>query len=506
MGDQIAWDQSQDLSQRGLMRMRGNHRAMDIAESQTLLLELGSSEPTLQQCFKVIESTCLSQGITCQINGVDCSRKFQKHLDLHYIPFLKESVRAMIIYGFVPWRLRRLQSGDSVPEVLPAGTFDWHTELGPTQRRDARYGYFGQGKRKQPTGRDDDTRLVVYRVQPTSGDVREEDVNVYMYALPGLNVAANSMLSATVPSPLAHILTEYKNMRNAQIRRSYADAWNTTAHIISTFRPNVQASDDPNKYLMDFQDAAEFAQPLFGRSVYPSLHAHNWFERDMLIRRQLERPSTHRPQVYTLPRDHEVIPQAMLTPCEDLPFLRNKFQRDLTAVTGVPFEMVIGREGGSADTVKKTMTSGRLFSTNMHEYCRHMQYILTDVYCRVYKAPTDSVEFTLTPMPRLEVESVADFKILFDIGALTPDMSLELSQVLLGRAARPYAKVRPGQGGGGWGEGGDGSAQVEGEEGSKADSKRQKDQRKEKGGLVLGGKGGSKESKGGSREDDKPEK
>ena len=115
-------------------------------------------------------------------------------------------------------------------------------------------------------------------------------------------------------------------------------------------------------------------------------------------------------------------------------------------MTGVPFEMVIGRESGQADTVRKTMASGRLFSTNMHEYCRHMQYLLTDVYTAIYKTPPEEVEFKLTPMPRLEVESIADFKVLFEIGALTPDMSLQLSQVLLGRAAKPYAKVQPGQG------------------------------------------------------------
>ena len=46
----------QELSYKGLMRARANHRAQDIAESQALLLELGTSEPTLQQCFKIIES------------------------------------------------------------------------------------------------------------------------------------------------------------------------------------------------------------------------------------------------------------------------------------------------------------------------------------------------------------------------------------------------------------------------------------------------------------------
>ena len=44
----------------------------------------------------------------------------------------------------------------------------------------------------------------------------------------------------------------------------------------------------------------------------------------------------------------------------------------------------------------------------------------------------DNVEFILLPMPRLEVESVADMKILFEIGALTPDMSLQLSHIMMG--------------------------------------------------------------------------
>jgi hypothetical protein len=37
----------------------------------------------------------------------------------------------------------------------------------------------------------------------------------------------------------------------------------------------------------------------------------------------------------------------------------------------------------------------------------------------------------------MEVETVNDLKVLFDIGALTPDMSIELSKILLGNAARP---------------------------------------------------------------------
>jgi hypothetical protein len=440
----------QELSYKGLMRVRANHRAQDIAESQALLLELGTSEPTLQQCFKIIESTCLSQGIYCSVDGAECTPEFQRHLDYYYISFLKDALRSMIIFGFVPWRIRRVRSGDKVPEVLPPGTFTWHTEVGPQQSEardtDTRSRPWYQSgsqagrKRKLPIDYDDDdTRLVVFRVQPTAGHVREEDLHVYMSSSPSLDVSTNSALSATVSSPLAHILSDYKNLRNAQLRRSYADAWNTTAHIISTFRPNMRGQDDPTQYLMDFVHESHFAQPAMGHPIYPQLEAHNYFERDLMIRRQMDRPSTHRPMVYTLPRDHEVANQVMLEPCEDLTFLLDKYRRDISALVGVPHEMIIGRDHGNHETVRKTIASGRIFSTNMHEFCRHLQNLLSRVYCFIYNDKPEKIDFVLTPMPRLEIETIADFKTLFEIGALTPDMSLELSRIMLGSAARPQS-------------------------------------------------------------------
>lgn len=229
---------------RALQQVRYNCRLKDIAESQSLLLELVTSEPTLNQCFKVIESTCLSQGICCRVGGSEVSEAFQRHLDEFYVPFCKAAIRAFFAYGFVPWRARRISRGDEVPEVIPPGTFSWSTELGPVEqgRVPARYGDRRPVKMRYT---DDDTRMVVYRVNPTTGGLKESDVQVYIFQPPTLDVTTNSMLHATVPSPLAHILVDYKNMRQAQIRRSSADAWNTTAKIISTFEPKLRVEDNP---------------------------------------------------------------------------------------------------------------------------------------------------------------------------------------------------------------------------------------------------------------------
>ncbi|MEI6158516.1 MAG: hypothetical protein WCP77_01675, partial [Roseococcus sp.] len=79
-------------------------------------------------------------------------------------------------FGFIPWRVRRIGTGYWVPEVLPPGTFDWHTEIGPANQAAPQPRWNTQPnrrKRKAPRGDDDDTRLVVYRVIPTASGVRE---------------------------------------------------------------------------------------------------------------------------------------------------------------------------------------------------------------------------------------------------------------------------------------------------------------------------------------------
>jgi hypothetical protein len=49
-------------------------------ESYNLLLELCSQEPTIQLCFKIIESTCLARGIDVEICGKAPSGDFRMFL------------------------------------------------------------------------------------------------------------------------------------------------------------------------------------------------------------------------------------------------------------------------------------------------------------------------------------------------------------------------------------------------------------------------------------------
>ena len=139
----------------------------------------------MQACFKIIESTCLSRGIDMEIAGGNPSPEFRTFVSrcvqalsysLHfrksdhyvndlkrtlsmgvgpsvqlchaivissecyfgryYTPFVENAIRYFFTLGFVPWRLRKISSGDVVPEIIPLGIFTWTIEsMGSRQNK-----------------------------------------------------------------------------------------------------------------------------------------------------------------------------------------------------------------------------------------------------------------------------------------------------------------------------------------------------------------------------------
>lgn len=257
---------------RELAQRRQSMRLRDIEESRQLLWELATYEPTLLNCLSILESTCLSQvrvcrafsclgaglktrahaawlcrwqGVVCKVDGDHVSDEFQGFIDEHYVQFCRDAIRALVTYGFVPWVQHRLSTGDVVPMVLPHGTFLWFTEV-----KDGVEASVKQCAEPGPVG---------YRVKVCAAmKIEDKDVRISGATCPSLDVSVNSILYATVPSPLSHVLTDYKNLRQAQIRRAHADSWNTTSKLICSFNPTVRVQEDPSASLMDFADDAYF--------------------------------------------------------------------------------------------------------------------------------------------------------------------------------------------------------------------------------------------------------
>lgn len=395
-----------------MIKSREKERQMDIAESRQLLLELGTQDPTILQCLSILQSTALTQKINVKIGDKELSPEFVDFVNKYYKQECYHAIQAMFMYGFVPWRIRTLSSGDKVPEVLPPGTFTWSVK--PNS--------------EESVNHTDNTTILRYEVQCLHVGIENDDVFIHTVYQPKYKITETSNIYATMPSPLSHILQDYKALREAQIRRSHADKWNTTARVVTAYHPPRQSTDNPASSLLQNTEVGDLQLPMLSY----------WKTRDHQIEDQFGKLSNHNPAVYNMPRDVTVQPLSNLNPCEDLQFLNEKFHRNVCALFGVPPDVLSSNKGTGKDLVKRVALSGRVFSASIQKICATLQDFMQHVYQKIYsnlgkkQSNLSPVEFVLTPIPRLDVESIDDLKILHEIGILTADASANISNMLLG--------------------------------------------------------------------------
>ncbi len=325
--------------------------------------------------------------------------------------------------------------------------------------------------------KDRETQYVQYRVVMTAGDLTEDEIYIYDFLTPNYGVCNNSMMYATIPSPIAHLLVDYKNLRQAQIRRAHAgvllsfamscflfhlivfhclipaipfwmtDAWNTQAHLVTTYKPANTNSNIPEwkgfnygSGEHDLQCPRADGNPLM--MLFDTNGESEVATRDHLIRRQVMQGKPHDPVVYTLPKHSELEAQVDLKPVEDIGFLLEKFSRDVAFLLGIPPNFVVSRTSltsSNAAAIQAENTS--TFTTNAQAVCKHLQALLSDVHQVIYGKP---MHFTVLPVPRLSIESVEDLKNLMDTGLVLPEKAASIVDILLGTQNLPTSGAEGG--------------------------------------------------------------
>jgi hypothetical protein len=345
---------------------RFKDRNDEYNESYRLLLELVHHEPTLAQAFRIIESKVLHGVLQLRVNNIPASPAFIHFATAHYIPFCKDAIRAMFTYGFVPWHFRSIRSGDQVPEVLPAGSFTWSIIQGNAANECCDYG-------------DDASKTLLYDVSlsNTGSSVKRKDVFIYETTKPSWNITQGSSVSSTYPSPLAHLIPDYKNLRIALQNRAYADEWNSHAHIITKQQSQTNHQDPSSNFLEAGMSATD---PIYTyEKAQLQLHS-----RDDDIQKMFNKKATaHMPYVYTLPMDVSLEQTLELKPCVDIPFLDARFKNDIASLTGIPSELLAQR-GVSNESSARTRTSTHQFHSAMDSIAQQLQLLLADVYRRAY--------------------------------------------------------------------------------------------------------------------------
>ena len=372
-----------------------------MAESHHLLLELLSSEPFMQECLQMIENICLSRELDFTVReSATPSPEFKAFINRHYPRFLKNAIRQAHGLGFVVWCVRRLPSGDKIPEVLPLGTFTWTVEMDPTHCSTLRY-----------------------RIQLIVKDV---PFHVTEWVQPNFNVNEGSILHATVQTPLAHLIEEYRILRETIRRYHHADAWNTTARIV--------VSSDPKQFNHDASQKEVFDTLDFLKGAMETRKKQNLTAVEEVFANQ--RPSNHNEMVYELPPHHHVEQMPVLKPVVDMDFITNKFRHSVCSLLGIPPEMIMADHESQKQSRGGKATS-RIFQNKMSRMCMFLSDLLQEVHQHIYK---EQAHFYLVALPRLEIQGMEDLKTLHEIGVLQPDHAIQLSEVLLGPS--PASKRR----------------------------------------------------------------
>jgi len=364
-----------------------------MAESHHLLLELLTSEPFMQECLQMIENICLSRELDFTMpDGGAATGKFKAFINRHYPRFLKNAIRQAHGLGFVVWCVRRLPSGDKIPEVLPLGTFTWTVEMDPTNQSTLRY-----------------------RIQLT---VKEVPFHVTEWVQPNFNVNEGSILHATVQTPLSHLIEEYRILRETIRRYHHADAWNTTARIV--------VSSDPKQFNHEASQKEVFDTLDFLKGAMETRKKQTLTQVEEIFANQ--RPSNHQEMLYELPPHHHVEQMPVLKPVVDIDYMTNKFRHSVCSLLGIPPEMIIADRESQQQSRGGKATS-RIFQNKMSRMCMFLSDLLQEVHEHIYK---ELVRFHLVALPRLEIQSMEDLKTLHEIGVLQPDHAIQLSEVLLG--------------------------------------------------------------------------
>lgn len=282
-----------------------------------------------------------------------------------------------------------------------------------------------------------DSKILRYQIRfVCRAPVDVDEVEIYEFFQPNYNTTLTSPIMSTPPSPLSHLIIDYTSIRRAQMQREYADQWNCKAKMVCSYQPPHSTGFTLNEGapIIAGNDwgVPQNRSGLESDSHLPVDMECNAYTRDAIMENIVSsKHDSHRPVIYTMPKNTRLEGVPKLDLIQDIFKMHSKFAKDISSLMGIPFEMLGG--GYSANEGhKKSMDNTRIFTTNMMSVCKHLQRLVGDVYIATYGGDPADVEVTISPTPRIEINSVDDIVKLMELGIVSFDNAIHVSNMLLG--------------------------------------------------------------------------
>ena len=128
-----------------------------------------------------------------------------------------------------------------------------------------------------------------------------------------------------MPSPLSHLLVDYRNLRTTMIRQAYADSYNTQAKLICSYN-SVKSMYNVSEGNPILNGEGWFPQQRLGFSSDSNLPVEmeaNAYARDAVAENIVGAKSAeHKPVIYTLPKNTTLEPQQKLESILDISMMQ----------------------------------------------------------------------------------------------------------------------------------------------------------------------------------------
>lgn len=216
----------------------GHARDTSACESARSLAHMIHNEPAVRQGINLLQQHCLSGGLAVRFPGnVPPTHHFDQHIQRIFVPFCREAIQSALSVGFVPYRVRTLDDGCRVPEVLPLGTFTWSVTRDPTLLPkawffDRRRQQIAAGDAPSSKKRAGDGALLSYDVRSS---FTEHPPHVYVFTTPSVLIPCTS--------PLGSLLSSYGMLCHKRQCMLRADYYNSKPSIVFEEQNALKVND-----------------------------------------------------------------------------------------------------------------------------------------------------------------------------------------------------------------------------------------------------------------------
>ncbi len=359
-------------------------------------------EPTVRHCLSAIQNDCLTNDIVFTEGKQAVSDKFHKHLQLPYKTFARECIEYLYTCQFVPWYIERVR-GEAVPRTLPFGSFTWEAQF------------------KQDWELREGAWPIKYVLRGLDMDIAKLDVHIFYAVQP---------LYRAMASPL-DTLHEYQRQADqarvevAACVQSSLRALVLVSETVDTkeqTESGIELLDATRRYNIGGQTGNAYQQRQVLTALDTGAVLNNVNEAQMLWLSKIEAAHDNL-GVSLMPPNSQVTQVSKSSPTSDV---MSQLQMHYRASVHTHFNVRQDAERASAGRDSETHGGALEQHNSVLHVARVLEAFLPQVYTAAFKT-TASVSCTLRLVNKLEVNSVADVKVLCECGILGP---LEVREML----------------------------------------------------------------------------